>query len=353
MKILLLSRYGSLGASSRYRSYQYLPYLRSRGLEITVAPLLGNEYLRRLYNGESLDIRDIVSSYGRRIVRLRRRARHQLIWIEYEALPWLPSIVESLVVGTDIPYVVDYDDAVFHRYDLHRSIVVRALLKRKIDSVMRKARVVIAGNRYLADRAFSAGASRIEIIPSVVDLDCYPLSPKEDRSGFTIGWIGSPSTQHYLTGIQLALDDICRDPLTRVVAIGARSTPGLPAAVTVRPWSAAEELHELQQFDVGIMPLIDSEWERGKCGHKLIKYMACALPVVASPVGVNGEIVSNGRNGILAGTSEEWSAALMTLKQDSSLRNTMGLEGRRIVEEKYCTAVTGPRLFGVLTEAAS
>lgn len=352
MNVLLLSRYTSLGASSRYRSYQYLPYLRSRGHHVTVAPLLSDLYLRRMYNRESVPLRDVLSSYLRRMRDLFRAGRYDLLWIEYEALPWIPFALESLLLWAPVPYVVDYDDAVFHRYDMHSLGAVRTVLGNKIDRVMRDAALVIAGNGYLASRAVEAGAARVEILPTVVDLDRYPHTPEPENSVFTIGWIGSPTTAHYLPLVREPLELLCRDGRARVVVIGAKEVDLGGVPVEIRPWSEQDEVREMSGFDVGIMPLKDSPWERGKCGHKLIKYMACARPVVASPVGMNRDIVREGVNGFLASGNQEWVRALSLLRENRPAACEMGKAGRKNVEQRYCTAITAPVLEQLLMEAA-
>jgi glycosyltransferase involved in cell wall biosynthesis len=352
VKVLLLSRYGPLGASSRYRSYQYLPYLRSHGLDITVQPLLGDDYLRRLYAGERADLRDLSASYARRIRMLSARKGFDLLWIEYEALPWLPSPVESFFLHSPVPYVVDYDDAIFHRYDLHRFRVVRSALGTKIDRIMKNARTVIAGNAYLADRAVLAGAAAVEILPSVIDADRYVPPPQRGSHPFTVIWIGSPSTERYLGLIREALQRVAADGPLRIVVVGGRRPDLSPLSYEVYSFTEENDVHEMWNADVGIMPLEDTPWERGKCGHKLIKYMACGLPVVATPVGVNTEIVSHEVHGFLARTTDEWVASLERLRQDPPLRERLGKEGRRRVEEKYCTKVTAPRLLRILEEKA-
>jgi glycosyltransferase involved in cell wall biosynthesis len=118
--------------------------------------------------------------------------------------------------------------------------------------------------------------------------------------------------------------------------------------VEILPWSEETEVALLQTCDVGIMPLPDEPWTRGKCGFKMIQYMACGLPVVASPVGVNKEIVEHGVNGFLAVTNDEWLTALSTLRDNPELRRKMGAAGRRKVEEKYCLQVTAPQYVKLL-----
>ena len=240
MNILLLSRYERLGASSRYRSYQYIPHLRSRGHQITVSPLLSDNYLRRLYARERLPIGDLMRSYIRRMRDLLQSGAFDLLWIEYEALPWFPYTVERLVRPRSIPYVVDYDDAVFHRYDMHRSAVVRKVLGRKIDAVMADAAVVIAGNAYLAARAAAAGARKIEIVPTVIDLSRYPGLPLPERRPFRIGWIGSPSTSHFLNLIEPALREVCSGTDTRVVIIGDNNLRLSGVPLESRAWDEVD-----------------------------------------------------------------------------------------------------------------
>ncbi len=355
MNVLLMSRYGRLAPSSRLRSYQYLPYLRAHGIQVTVSPLLGDGYVRDLYDGKGTDIVSVAKAFLHRIGSLLRTGRFHLVWIEYELFPWLPAWGEALLCRLGIPYVVDYDDAVFHRYDLHRRRFVRKLLGRKIDNVMRRAAMVMAGNAYLADRARKAGAHRVEVLPTVVDLDRYPLRRKGGKKErFTIGWIGSPTTAPYLRAIGSALAKVILEGNGRLVLVGcgdaAFGFQGVP--VEIHEWSEASEVEEIQDFHVGIMPLPDTPWTRGKCGYKLIQYMACGIPVVASPVGVNTGIAEHGKTGFLAGTDKDWVEALTTLRENPELGRRMGREGRKKVEAHYALKVTAPRLMEVLLSAS-
>lgn len=347
--VLLLTRYPPLGASSRYRFYQYVPYLEGHGYNVTAAPLLDEEYLRRIYSRRRPSPWSLLRGYLARLGHLLQARRYDLVWLEYEALPWVPGFVESLLHRlAGVPYVVDYDDARFHQYDAHRSRLVRATLGHKIDRVMREAAVVTAGNEYLADRARQAGARRVEVVPTVVDLERYPCAPAATNDVFTVGWIGTPFTAVCLQRIQPALAEFCRLEKARVLAIGSGPLDWPDVPVEVVPWSEATEIAALGRCDVGIMPLADNLWERGKCGFKLIQYMACGLPVVGSPVGVNRELIRTGYNGFAAETQGEWVEALRTLKRDTALRSTMGRAGRELVAERYCLQVTAPILAELL-----
>jgi glycosyltransferase involved in cell wall biosynthesis len=282
------------------------------------------------------------------MVQLVSARKYDVVWLEKEVLPWLPALAERLIRAAGIPFVVDYDDATFHGYDMHSSVIVRTLLGRKIDRVMRKSSIVIAGNDYLAERARKAGASRVEYLPTVVDLDHYPLEKRTPQPTFTIGWIGSAWTARYLPMLEGALRQVCENGSARVLLIGSGpvSLKGVP--VELKSWSESDEYHQIRRCDVGIMPLPDSPFERGKCGYKLIQYMACGLPVVASPVGVNQQIVEHGKSGFLASTETEWISALTQLRDDASLRQSMGQLGRVKVEQSYSLQAHAPRLASIL-----
>lgn len=353
IRVLVLTRYGQLGASSRVRFFQYLPYLRSQGLELQVETLLDDEYIRRLYSGRQASPAAIGQAYFRRLGWLARSRSFDLLWVEKELLPWLPAWAEGLLDGLGLPYVVDYDDAVFHRYGLHANPLVRTLLGRKIEAVMRHAAVVVAGNDYLAQHARSAGARRVEYLPTVVDLQRYTVQP-QPRPGFRLGWIGTPVTAPNLAQLQPAFADARVRSVVRLVLIGAGGPDPLPGVEKeILPWSEAGEVADIQSFGAGIMPLPDEPFERGKCGYKLIQYMACGLPVIASPVGVNTRIVEPGATGLLASSGSEWTAAILELASNPGLRARLGAAGRARVEQEYSLQVAAPRLLEILRSAST
>lgn len=351
VRVLLLSRYGRRAPNSRLRSYQYLPFLESRGIRVRPEPFSSDRYLRDFYAGKPLDRLDVLRSYAQRLFRLLQSHRYDLLWVEHEMLPYLPAAAESMCRRMGIAYVVDYDDAVFDRYRRHADHRVRRWLGGKIDAVMRNAAAVVCGNRYLADYARRAGARRVEILPTVVDLFRYPEMASSSRESFTIGWIGTRTTAAYLQQIAPALQSVAGGEGTRIVSIGSGPVRLNGVPLEAREWSEATEVDEVRRFDVGVMPLPDDPWTRGKCGYKLIQYMACSLPVVASPVGANPEIVENGKTGYLAGSTKEWVEALEKLRKDPELRREMGRRGYRKVKERYALQVTAPRLEDILRDA--
>ena len=219
---------------------------------------------------------------------------------------------------------------------------------------MQRADMVTAGNSYLSERAYQAGARRVEWLPTVIDLDRYP-APEEKSEGdmITVGWIGSPATAHYLHPLTSALNEVASRVPVRYIAIGARADQLQGTPFEAWPWTESGEVGMLQQFNIGIMPLPDEPWEKGKCGYKLIQYMACGVPVVASAVGVNVDIVQSGENGELAHTPDDWTHALEGLATDARLRHRMGAAGRRSVETTYSLQAQAIRLVGMLRNAGS
>jgi len=351
INLLALTKYSRLGASSRMRTLQYLPSLQASGLNVTAHPLLDDGHLSDRYREGRYSVSGLLQAYARRVQALMSRHEFDMLWIEKEALQWWPLWVERALLR-GVPYVLDYDDAVFHHYDMHRHAWVRHLYGRRLDGLMAGASLVVAGNQYLAQRAQDAGAPWVEIVPTVIDLDRY-TSPDALKAAAVDGlprvaWIGSPSTAKYLQLIAEPLQALAqRLPFVlRVIGGGAVSIPGVQ--IEVMDWSEATEVKALQSADVGVMPLEDAPWERGKCGYKLIQYMACGLPAIGSAVGANKDIVAHGQTGMLARTAKDWLDSLETLLGDPVLRQRMGAAGRVRTEELYCIQQTGPKLAGLL-----
>lgn len=352
MKVLVLSRYSRLGASSRLRMLDYVPELTAMGFQVEVTPFFDTSYLTRLYAGERVGLAAL-RYFTSRFARLVLREKPDLIWLEKEAFAWLPWGIEKAILPRHVPLVSDYDDAVFHRYDLNRSRAVKFLLGRKIDDVMAASDLVMAGNSYLANRARLSGAKKVVVVPTVVDTTIYTteLVPHPDAR-LRIGWIGSPSTwNEYCVPLLPVLTSRAESHGAVVRAVGASSIAASSATVETLPWSESTEVQAIQGMDVGVMPLVDSPWARGKCGYKLIQYMACGLPVVASPVGVNNEIVEHGVNGFLAKTDNDWANALDALLGDADLRRRMGAAGRKKVEKEYSLQVYRSRVAELLKSA--
>ena len=347
MRILLLTKYDTLGASSRLRFLQYLPFFQDKGWVIDQRPLFSNVYLNALYSGKPR-LLEVLKGYFYRMIVLLEVRKYDLILLEKELYPFLPAWIERFLSWRNIPYIVDYDDAQYHRYDLNPIPLVRYLMGNKIDVVMRHAALVITGNQYLADRAKAAGARRVEIIPTVVDTNRYQPGYASEVNKPIVGWIGTPQTSDYLSPLLPVFDRLERDLDVRFVAVGARPSDFKHLPIEIWPWTEKTEIDSIQRFDIGIMPLQDNPWERGKCGYKLIQCMACAIPVVASPVGVNKDLVEPDINGFLAKNEQEWYQHLRTLLLDPVKRKYMGQKGREKIEEQYSLAKQATRFVELI-----
>ncbi len=341
-KILFLTKYTKAGVNSRYRTFQYLPYLIKNGIDVTTSPLFNDKYIKYIYRTGHHFLKDVIYAYLKRIFSLLNIGHYDLIVIEREILPYIPGFFEWIVSKFNVPYILDYDDATFHHYDTNK--IVKFFLGSKIKNIIKNASLIITGSSYLTNYAKKTNQNIVEI-PTVIDLNRYSSEQTLKNDIFTIGWIGSPYTDSYLLEIYPALNRFCTEHKCRINLIGAHEKikekfKNLP--VNIIKWSEDSEIEEMQKFNVGIMPLPNTQWTQGKCGFKLIQYMGCFLPVIASPIGVNKNIVKENTNGYLADTKERWLYALNELFNDKKLQKEMGLAGRKIVEKNYSFQVMAP-----------
>lgn len=353
MRVLALTYYDRNGASSRLRLLQYLPYLKAQGIDVDTSYFLSSVYIQCRQLGRG-NWGEVWRGFVRRFSALIRRDRYDLVWVEKECFPWVPALLELYLLRALPPFILDYDDAVFHKYDQHHNDLVRILLAEKHPSLIKTAALVIAGNSYLEEFARSNGAKNVAKLPTAIDLSLYTKTSQVRLlyNPVRIGWIGQSSTAKFLKPLARLFLKLAETGVVTFEAIGIDpKTYGLPMEGVL--WSEETEVASIQGLDIGIMPLLDEPFERGKCGYKLIQYMGCGLPVVASPVGVNKEIVEHGVNGFLAETETEWSNLLLTLINDAPLRERMGRAGRLKVERHFGTHVTAPKLAELLRQAAS
>lgn len=350
MKLLACTKYGDRAASARQRYLQFAEHLDAAGVNLQVAPLLDNNYLDAIFSGRPASKLSLAKSYVRRFRGILREREADGVWLQYEFFPYAPGFTETLAMCRRIPLVVDYDDAIFHQYDRHKNPIMRAMLSGKLKPLLQRADLVICGNAYLEGYA-AQYCRRTEIVPTVVNTDVYGPAPepRADRP-ITVGWIGSPSSWTVVKPLTPLLTELAERLNLTVRVVGAGPQKDIPPRFEFLQWSEEEEIRLIQGMDIGIMPLPDEPWARGKCGYKLIQYMASGLPVVASPVGVNTDIVEHGSNGFLASVPREWAGAVTALAEDAELRRKMGVEGRRKIEQAYSLAVHGPRLAGMLRE---
>ncbi|MCL4813922.1 MAG: glycosyltransferase family 4 protein [Vicinamibacteraceae bacterium] len=353
-RLLFLTRYGRRAASTRFRFLQFFPYLEAEGFTCEVSPLLDDGYLDARLDRGRVDISAVARGYARRLRALRRIAEYDAVVLYMEALPFLPAFLERSLARRDVPVIYDFDDACFHKYDRHGSRLVRVTLGSKIGRVIGGASLVLAGNDYLAQYA-RRFTSSVEIVPTVVDTDRFaPARPARESGEVVVGWIGSPSTSAYLHDLCEVWPRVLERGRARLVLVGSGPIDlGSQVPVTVLPWREDEEISAIQSFDIGIMPLRDDPWSRGKCGFKLIEYMACGLPVVASPVGVNTRIVEPGGTGFLCENVDDWVGRLRALIDDRRLRTQLGGRARAVAEEHWSLQRWAPEVVRLVKEVVA
>lgn len=344
MRVLAETAYPATAASPRVRIEGFAPFLAPEGAELRHAPTLTEREYAVIQSGASTARKAGV--LARSCVRLAARGEgeHDLRLVHrMRSLVPLP--------GLDPPRrldVYDFDDALFLG-SISQANARYGWVKREAATwvaYLRRARLVLAGNPFLAQRA-SEHARRVEIVPSCVDPAAQPLRAHAAADPVTIGWIGSRSTSAYLAEVLPAFERINRQRVrARLVLVGAAGEFAVPW-IERREWSLASQATDLASFDVGIMPLPDHEWARGKCGFKLLQYFSAGVPAIASPVGVARSMVSTQR-GALASSVDDWERALEALISDPGMRREQGAAARAFVERDYSYQRWAPELAGLL-----
>jgi len=255
--------------------------------------------------------------------------------------------LEKYLLSLNKNIIFDFDDAFFYNFDG----TLNSFVLRYAQYVLTRAQKIVVGNSYLADFARTY-SDDITVIPTCIDTGKYvPIRYKtSNRKGtrITIGWMGTSVNYPFLNTLEKVFIEIkARYPGVDLRVVSEQAPPkNLP--VEYKRWSVETEISDLQSFDIGIMPLDDNPWSRGKCGFKLLQYMACGVPVVASPVGINSEIVAHGVNGYLAEGVDEWIRSLSSLVEGAQLRQDFGKRGRQNIKEEYDIKVYQDEFVNVL-----
>ncbi len=355
MRVLFLIPHPIEAASGRYRVFQYLPWLRQQGIQCEVRPFMTPMFYRMLYRPGRLPQKVGLSAVAlvKRLADVVRSAQADAVVVHREALPLGTALLERVIARVCPAFVFDFDDAIYLNHTSQSNGWARLLKSgKKTQTIIALSSQVVVGNQGLEAYAMRYNP-RVTVIPTSVDTASYhPRSENVRCNQLVIGWIGSHTTANYLRGIEPALAAITqRYPHVRIRVVGGGSAGlRLPGVESVG-WTLDRELNELHQFDIGIMPMPDDEWARGKCGFKALLYMSVGIPVVASPVGVNRAIIREGVNGFLVADAPAWIARLSSLIEDAPLRVRLGQGGRAIVEAEYSLAVHAPRFHDVLRQA--
>lgn len=353
IRVLALVPYPARRApGQRFRIEQWAPLLAKEGVQVELSPFLDDGAMDVLYAPGRVPAKaaGVLRGFARRIRQLPRLAGFDVAYVYREAVLG-PAWVER-AVARRLPVVYDFDDAIYLPATSDANARLSFLKDpRKVDELCALASHVTVGNEHLA--AFARRHARqVTVIPSTIDTEQYVPRPRTHAARPVIGWTGSPTTLPYLLAMLPALRQLRNRMDFELRVIGGRLEDGA-LDVTCVPWNAESEVDDLRALDVGLMPLADDEWTRGKCGMKALQYMALGIPPVVSPVGVNTAIVRHGVNGMHARTDDEWIAGLLALGRDPALRERLGRAARRIVEQEYSASVHAPRMAQVLRDAAT
>ncbi len=364
MKILAIVPYlPGVSPGQRYRIEQWAPLLAREGVRLDFAPFECANLNRRLYQPGQFGRKGrlIVQALARRARLLSQARDYDAVYIYREAALLGPEIFEKLLAAR-VPVVYDFDDAIYLPASSQANEKL-AFLKSpaKVARICKLATRVVAGNKYLAQWA-GEHSKHVAVVPSTIDLSLYdyekfgPAARQSKDGPPTIGWSGSTTTIPHLNTIRSALQKLARIEPFRFRFIGPSDWSLEGVEVENVRWKSSSEAADLSALDIGLMPLPDEPWTRGKCGMKALQYMALGIPSVASPVGVNKDIIRHGSNGFLAATQDEWVQVLAALLRDKSSRHSVGQAGRHTVEAGFSAQVQAPRvaeLFRSLPHSAS
>lgn len=348
MRLLcFVSKRPGISPGQRFRLEQWAPRLLAGGIHLDFRNFEPEALSRILYREGRLASKGglLLVATIRRLLHLLETSRADGAVVYREAALIGPPVFERALASLRIPFIYDFDDAIWVPQPSVNSLFARLRFPDKTAEICRLAAAVSVGNRYLADHAQSFGAKFTAIVPTTVDVTKYGPVSDLPAEPFTVVWTGSHSTLAHLEHARPALEAFGQTRRTRLRIICDRP-PARPFAnieTEFVSWMAEREETDVAVAHVGIMPLPDDEFTRGKCGLKALQYMAARLPVVASPVGVNREIVRNGETGFLAATRDEWISALDQLAAGSGLRSRLGAAGRESVERFYSAEVGAQR----------
>lgn len=324
--------------SQRFRFEQYLSYLEQNGFCFEYSYLIDKEDDKVFYGGGHYfsKLRILIKSIFKRLKELRNAKKYDLVFVQRECF-MLGAAWFECRMAKKTKLIYDFDDAIWlHAVSEGNKSLSFLKDPSKTERLIQCAHLVFAGNQYLADYALQFN-THVEIIPTTVDTDKFQKQdfPKDDR--ICIGWSGSFSTIPHFESALEALKVIKNKYGDKVYfkVIGDPNYKNLELNIKGVPWTAEDEVWQLSEIDIGLMPLPDDEWTKGKCGLKGLTYMALGIATIMSPVGVNAKIIQDRKNGFLAAGTEEWIDKISKLLEDKNLRDELGAEGKKTVLKSF------------------
>ena len=325
--------------------YQFLPFLKDNSIEYDIVAWNGKLF-RGLLLGEIFNYFVMTAKISWALLTIKR---YEVVFVQKITLMRLLWLLRAL----KIKYVYDIDDAIYTLHSAELAKVKQAVRVNAAIQYMKSAKHMIV-ELPSTEEVARQNCAHVTTILGPIDTHRYHPSPKEGHSVVTIGWIGSLSNTFYLFDIQNGLENLCRKyPNVRVNLIGTRGFITKEKNISLIEWKLDTELHELAKFDIGIMPLTDDEWSRGKGSYKLLQYLALGIPAVASPVGINTTLLKDGETGFLARTKNDWEEKLSVLVENALLREQMGKKARDIAVRNYSLDAASVKFISAIKQAAN
>jgi len=343
LTVIFFTPFPEENAATRYRILQFFPYLSEMGIECSYSSIMSRSLYRiKKRNGLWNVIKILLLIWGllKRVLELFTIRQYDVVVLHREYFPFFTPLLERIVFKLNKNIIFDFDDAIYCRPTYNKNW--RDFLRNPamIGEICQISSCVMVGNEYLRLYA-SQFNNRVRVMPTVFDVSGVAcLSNTSENKVPVIGWIGSWYTVYSLLSIQSALKELAKKYHFILKIVGEKNIynvkiDGVNIKYELGVWNTAAICRSIKRFDIGIMPLIDTEWERGKCGFKLIQYMTLGVPAVASAVGTNKDIINDGINGFLADDTDAWVYKLSLLLQSKDLRRKIGEAGRKTVEREY------------------
>lgn len=342
-KAVFIVPYPTEGPSTRYRVEQFIPHFEKNGIKCSMRPFMSKGFYEILYKNGRLAEKIFYFAAGaaRRLRDVFAALKYDIIFIHLEAFPLGPPLIEYFWAFMGKVIVYDLDDAIYMKDKISPNRALRFFkCSFKVRHIIRLSRHVIVCNQHLKDyaRQFTADEN-IDVIHTAVDTEKFIPRPRPVNGRLVLGWIGSNTTSGYICQIEGVLGLLAGkyDFLLKIVGAGRDiEIPGVQ--IENARWSLDKDVENFQSLNIGIYPLPENEWARGKTGFKAIQYMAAGVPCVASNVGSNRDIIEDGKNGFLAANDEQWVEKLSLLIEDSGLRQKIAAAGRKTAEERFSVA---------------
>lgn len=339
-KIIFIAPYPfGQAPSQRFRFEQYIQSLHENGFSTEFHPFLDDKGWKTLYEDGSFFKKSLAMfrSFWRRFFLLFKLKKFDSIFIHREASMIGPPFIEWMIAKVlRRKYIYDFDDAIWlPNYSEANASFHKLKAYGKVKKIIKWADQVVVGNNHLKEFALKYNDS-IKIIPTTVDLDnVHKINTIHNKSEIIIGWTGTHTTAKYLNFIVPVLEKLEKQFEFKFRVISNHSPDIKLNSLEYIKWNKKTEIKDLSEINIGIMPMDDNKWTRGKCGFKSLQYMSLQIPAIMSPVGINNQIIQNGKNGFLCSSASEWEEVLTTLLNDCTLREKIGVAGQETVKEKY------------------